>query len=130
MASYIMLVEGSSTDAATVATVKGAIAPGETVLVLLDSNHSCAHVAAELGAYAPLVSPGSYIVACDGIMAAMTGAPRTAPDWTWNNPITAVDEFLARSPTFVLEEPAFAFNEGVVRNRVTYWPKSFLRRRT
>ena len=76
--------------------------------------------------YAPLVSPGSYIVACDGIMAQVAGAPRTAPDWTWNNPISAVDAFLTRNPDFVLEEPAFAFNEGVVRNRVTYWPKCFL----
>ena len=27
-----------------------------------------------------------------------------------------------------LEEPTFAFNEGSVRSRVTYWPRSFLRR--
>ena len=32
-------------------------------------------------------------------------------------------------PDFVLEEPGFPFNEGLVRNRVTYWPKSFLKRR-
>ena len=37
--------------------------PGETVLVLLDSNHTEAHVRDELDAYAPLVTPGSYIVA-------------------------------------------------------------------
>ena len=78
----------------------------------------------------PLVSPGCYIVACDGIMAQVAGAPRTAPDWTWNNPITAVEAFLARNADFVLEEPGFAFNEGAVRNRVTYWPKSFLRRKS
>jgi cephalosporin hydroxylase len=128
MARHITLVEGSSIDPAIVATVRGAIMPGDTVLVLLDSNHSSAHVAAELDAYAPLVTCGSYIVACDGIMAQVVGAPRSAPDWTWNNPITAVEAFLPRNPTFVLEEPGFPFNEGVVRNRVTYWPKSFLRR--
>ena len=70
-----------------------------------------------------------YIVACDGIMAQLAGAPRTAPDWTWNNPLAAVDAFLARNPDFVLEEPGFPFNEGAVRNRVTYWPNSFLKRR-
>jgi cephalosporin hydroxylase len=128
MASFITLIEGSSTDPASVATVRAAIRADETVLVLLDSNHSRAHVAEELAAYAPLVTPGSYIVACDGIMQQVAGAPRTAPDWTWNNPITAVDEFLAHRAEFVLEEPEFAFNEGAVRNRVTYWPKSFLRR--
>jgi cephalosporin hydroxylase len=99
------------------------------VLVVLDSNHSRAHVAAELDLFAPLVTPGSYIVACDGIMAQLAGAPRTAPDWTWNNPVTAVDAFLAHNPDFVLEEPGFPFNEGAVRSRVTYWPKCFLKRR-
>jgi hypothetical protein len=68
-------------------------------------------------------------VACDGIMAQLAGAPRTAPDWTWNNPVAAVDAFLAHNPDFVLEEPGFPFNEGAVRSRVTYWPKCFLKRR-
>jgi cephalosporin hydroxylase len=128
MASRITLVEGSSIAAATVAAVRAQIRPGETVLVILDSNHSRDHVAAELFLYAPLVSENSYIVACDGIMAQVAGAPRTAPDWTWNNPLSAVADFLSRSPDFVAEEPAFAFNEGRVRDRVTYWPKCFLKR--
>jgi hypothetical protein len=34
-----------------------------------------------------------------------------------------------RNPDFVLDEPGFAFNEGAVRNHVTYWPNSYLRRR-
>jgi cephalosporin hydroxylase len=129
LAHRIMLVEGSSTAAATFATVRDAIRMDETVLVILDSNHSKAHVAAELALYAPLVTPGSYIVACDGIMAQVAGAPRTAPDWAWNNPLPAIDEFLSRHPDFELKEPGFRFNEGQVRNRVTYWPKCFLRRR-
>lgn len=129
LAPHIMLIEGSSTDPRTIATVEAAVAADETALVILDSNHSRDHVAAELDAYAPLVSPNSYIVACDGIMAQVVGAPRTQPDWSWNNPITAVEAFLQRNPEFVLEEPGFAFNEGQVRNRVTYWPKCFLRRR-
>jgi cephalosporin hydroxylase len=128
MASRITLIEGSSIAAATVAEVRAQIQPDETVLVILDSNHSRDHVAAELDQYAPLVTPESYIVACDGIMAQIAGAPRTAPDWTWNNPLSAVEDFLSRSPDFVLEELGFAFNEGRVRDRVTYWPKCFLKR--
>lgn len=124
----ITLIEGSSADPATAAAVRAALAPHHRTLVVLDSNHSSAHVEAELELYAPLVAPGSYIVACDGIMASLTGAPRTGPDWGWNNPISAVDAFLSRHPEFVLEEPAFPFNEGKVRQRVTYWPKAFLRR--
>jgi cephalosporin hydroxylase len=129
LANRITLIQGSSGSPGTLAAVRHGIDPHESVLVVLDSNHSRAHVEAELDLYAPLVSSGSYIVACDGIMAQVAGAPRSAPDWAWNNPIAAVEAFLARNPDFVLEEPGFAFNEGVVRQRVTYWPKSFLRRR-
>ena len=128
LASYISLIEGSSTDPATVAAVRNALAPGEQALVILDANHSRAHVEAELEQYAPLVPLDGYIVACDGIMASLAGAPRSAPDWSWNNPIGAVESFLERHTEFVLEEPAFPFNEGKVRQRVTYWPKAFLRR--
>jgi cephalosporin hydroxylase len=128
LAAYISLIEGGSTDPATVAAVYAAMEPGEHALVILDAKHTRAHVEAELELYAPLVRPGGYIVACDGIMASLAGAPRSAPDWDWNNPIGAVDAFLTRHAEFVLEEPAFPFNEGKVRQRVTYWPKAFLRR--
>jgi cephalosporin hydroxylase len=126
---YISLIEGSSVDPLIVARIAGEVKPGETVLVLLDSNHTKAHVAAELEAYAPLVTPGSYIVATDGIMSWLGNAPRTQPDWNWNNPLEAAKEFAAAHLEFSLEEPPFAFNEGAVRGRVTYWPGAFLRRR-
>lgn len=125
---YITLVEGSSIAPEVVAHVAAQVKPGERVLTLLDSNHTKEHVLAELDAYAPLVSPGSYIVAMDGIMEQVAGAPRTEPDWTWNNPRQAVHEWLARHPDFVLEEPSWPFNEGVVTDRVTYWPDAFLKR--
>ena len=124
----ITLVEGSSVAPEIVAQVGALVAPGETVLVLLDSNHTKAHVLAELEAYGPFVTPGSYIVATDGIMKEVVGAPRTSPDWAWNNPLDAAAEFAASHPEFVLEEPVFPFNEGVVTERVTYWPKGFLKR--
>ena len=101
----------------------------ESVLVLLDSNHSQAHVAAELEAYGPLVSPGSYIVACDGIMHQVAGAPRTEPDWSWNNPISAVQAYLTNHQEFEAHEPEWPFNEGLVRQRVSYWTQAYLRRR-
>jgi cephalosporin hydroxylase len=127
-ASLVTLVEGSSTDAATVAKVRKMISPGEKVLVLLDSNHSKAHVLEELEVYSPLVTPGSYIVACDGIMEQVAGGPRTAPDWTTNNPRQAAIEFVAQHHDFVIEEPAWPFNEGLTDKRVTYWPDAFIKR--
>jgi cephalosporin hydroxylase len=122
------MIEGSSIDATTVASVAENVRPGETVLVLLDSNHTKAHVLAELDAYAPLVTPGSYIVATDGIMSWLGNAPRTHEDWTWNNPREAAREFAAQHPEFLLQEPPQPFNEGSVRRRVTYWPDAFLKR--
>jgi cephalosporin hydroxylase len=124
----IELIEGDSTDPATVALVEAQVRPGDTTLVLLDSNHRKEHVLAELRAYADLVSVGSYLVAMDGIMAEVVGAPRTEPDWSWDNPRSAMATFLDEDPRFIREEPAFAFNEGLVTERVTYWPGGFLKR--
>jgi cephalosporin hydroxylase len=124
----ITLIEGSSTAQATVDQVKTRISAHESVLVFLDSNHTKAHVLAELDAYAALVTPGSHIVAMDGIMSKLVGAPRAQADWSANNPRQAVHEWVRHHPEFVLEEPAFLFNEGMVKERVTYWPDAFLRR--
>lgn len=128
MFPFITLIEGGSTEPAVVEAVRQSLPDDAVVLVILDSNHSKAHVEAELDAYADIVSPGSYIVATDGIMQQVAGAPRTEPDWAWNNPLSAIDAFLARRPDFVCEEPAFPFNEGLAQERVTYWPKAFLKR--
>jgi len=128
LAPYISLVDGSSIDPAVVEKVRSQVAPGEKVIVMLDSCHEKDHVLAELGAYSALVSPGSYIVAMDGIMEGLAGAPRSAPDWTWNNPKQAALEFVAQNPDFAIEDPPFAFNEGNITQRVTYWPCAFIKR--
>jgi cephalosporin hydroxylase len=124
----ITLIEGSSVAPDTVAHVKDQLHPQETVLVVLDSNHTKAHVLAELRAYSAFVTPGSYIVATDGIMRDLAGAPRSQPDWDWNNPAEAAAEFLRESAEFELVEPRLLFNEGAITERVTYWPACYLRR--
>ena len=125
---YITLVEGNSVDERVVRSVKAMVKPGEKEFVMLDSNHSKQHVLAELNAYSDLVSVGSYIVAADGIMGSLVGAPRSNEDWAWNNPKAAVEEFVKIHDNFVIDEPEFPFNEGLVTERVTYWPSAFLRR--
>ena len=128
LSSLITLIEGSSIEAATIEKVKNETGSAKSVLVLLDSCHTKEHVLSELEAYAPLVSPGSYIVAMDGIMEEVVGAPRTQADWTWNNPRQAALEFVTGNPDFGIEEPEFAFNEGFIKERVTYWPSAFIKR--
>jgi cephalosporin hydroxylase len=128
LSPYLTLIEGDSAAPEIVAQVQAHINPGDRVLILLDSNHSKAHVLAELNAYAPLVTPGSYIVATDGIMQDLVGAPRSQDDWSWNNPQQAALEFVSQNPDFVIEEPPLLFNEGETRQRVTYWPQAYIRR--
>jgi cephalosporin hydroxylase len=129
LAHRIALVEGSSTDPEVVAKVKAQIKPGESVLVLLDSNHTKQHVETELAAYHEMVSPGSYIVATDGIMQDLHDVPRGNPEWTWDNPSAAAEEFAAAHPEFVLEQPAWPFNESELARNITHWPQAWLRRR-
>lgn len=126
---YITLIEGDSVDPEIVERVKASIQPGETVMVMLDSNHAKAHVARELRAYAPLVTPGSWIVVMDGyIMELVAGGPRTTPEWPWNNPNRAAAEFLQENPDFVLDEPEFLFNESPLAKGVSYYRGGYLRR--
>lgn len=119
----VTLIEGSSTAPATASQVRDAIRPGERVLVALDSNHTQAHVAQELEHYAPLVTPGSYLVVFDGVMRVLADAPNGKPDWATDNPLTAVDAFLARHPEF--ERDA-----DIIPYPVTHCPGGFLRRRS
>lgn len=128
MHKRIQLLEGSSTAPDIVSEVTKMVQPGETVLVVLDSNHTKEHVLEELRAYGPLVTVGSYIVATDGVMQQVKGGPRTGDDWDWNNPKAAAHAFVAEDNRFVIEEPTFPFNEGEVTQRVTYWPDAFIKR--
>lgn len=122
LSKRITLVEGSSTDPATLARIKSLIPANASVLITLDSNHTREHVAAELAAYAPLVTPGSYLVVFDGVMADLHDVPGGKPEWSIDNPTTAVREFLVGHPEFVVDP---YYN----RLGVTHVPGGFLQRR-
>ncbi len=125
---YIELIEGSSTDPRIVAQVQKQIKPSDRVIVLLDSNHGKEHVFNELKAYAPLVTKDSYLVVMDGLMPDLVGAPRTQADWEWNNPISAMEDFLKESRDFKEENPGYIFNEGITDQYVTHWPRGYLKK--
>lgn len=128
LASYITLIEGDSIASDIVTQVRNHIKPGETVMVLLDSKHTKDHVMAELKAYGPLVTKGSYIVAMDGIMEQVVGAPRTQSDWAWNNPKQAALDYVKENTDFEIVDPPFIFNESSLSTKITYWPSGYLRR--
>lgn len=129
LSPYITLVEGSSTAPEIVNVVKGMVKPGESVMVILDSCHTKAHVLDELAAYHDIVTPGSYIVATDGSMKDLYDVPRGKPEWAWDHPTAAAAEFAQAHPEFVLEQPEWPFSESNLTENITHWPGAWLRRR-
>lgn len=98
------LIEGSSTDARVVAEVRRLAAASARVLVVLDSNHTRNHVAAELQAYAPLVTRGSYLVVLDTIIEDLPKDLYADRPWgPGNNPRVALREFLATTDRFEVD---------------------------
>jgi cephalosporin hydroxylase len=130
LGSMITLIEGSSIAPEVLAAVRANIKPGEKTLIILDSNHSYAHVRDELKLYSPLVSPGSYIVATDGIMRDLADVPNGRPEWRTDNPANAAVDFAKESPNFRLEKRRPLFSEGVSLEDYSYWPDAYLRRTT
>lgn len=125
---YITLIEGDSTDNEVVNQVRALIKPEETVLAVLDSNHTKQHVLNELHAYSPFVTVGSYIVAADGLMKYLYDVPRGKPEWIYDNPTAAAQEFCAKNLGFVMEHPEWVFNESNLTENITHWPNAYLKR--
>lgn len=97
----ITMVEGSSTDPRVVGQVQELARGRERVMVVLDSNHTHAHVAEELRLYSPLVTPGSYLVVLDTMIEDLPDELWTDRPWgKGNNPGSAVREFLAGTDRF------------------------------
>ena len=117
----IQLIEGDSLAEETVEAVRSRIRPGERVMVALDSNHTREHVSGELERYAPLVTPASYLVVFDAVMALVSDAPSAGEGWDADNPLEAVREFLAGNGDFEVDR-------SYERLAVTYCQGGFLRR--
>ena len=123
MSKRITMVQGSSTAPEVVDQVRRAAAGQPRVLVCLDSNHTHEHVLAELEAYAPLTTVGSYCVVFDTVIEDMD--PSAFPDRPWsvgNNPKTAVREFVREHPEFEVDTAMDA------RLQLSVAPGGYLRR--
>lgn len=105
MVKRITMIEGSSIAPEIIAQVKAIASGRQRVLVCLDSNHTHDHVLAELEAYAPLVSVGSYCVVFDTIIEDLPAD--MFPDRPWepgNSPKTAVWKYLETHPEFAVDK--------------------------
>lgn len=93
----IDMIQGSSVAPAVIERVRAVAANHQRVLVLLDSNHTHEHVLAELEAYAPLTSRGSYCCVFDTVVEDMPDGTFPGRPWSrGDNPKTAVFEYLRR----------------------------------
>ena len=123
MSKRVRMIEGSSVDAAVVAQVQ-AVAQGKRAIVVLDSNHTHAHVLAELRAYASLVCEGGYCIVMDTLVEDMPkrffteGRPWRVGD----NPKTAVAEYLRSDDRFRVDADLEA------KLLITVAPGGYLRR--
>ena len=105
MRNRMELIEGSSIDPEIIAQVRAHAKDNEHILVSLDSNHTHDHVLAELEAYAPLTSKGSYCVVFDTLIEDMP--KEIFPDRPWgpgNSPKTAVWEYLKTHTEFEIDK--------------------------
>jgi cephalosporin hydroxylase len=105
LARRVTMLQGSSVAPEIVAQVQRLAEGRRRVLVSLDSNHTHAHVLAELEAYAPLTSVGSYCVVFDTVIDDMPAS--MFPDRPWgpgDNPKTALFEYLQRHPEFEIRK--------------------------
>ncbi|MCP4275698.1 MAG: cephalosporin hydroxylase [Gammaproteobacteria bacterium] len=129
MASRIQMVQGSSVAPEVVKQVKRIASGYQRVLVCFDSNHTHEHVLAELEAYAPLVSIGSYCIVFDTLVE--DSPDDIFPDRPWgkgDNPKTAVWEYLHR-----LQKDGSSLAFEIDRNvehklLITVAPDGYLRR--
>jgi cephalosporin hydroxylase len=123
MASRIQMIQGSSNAPEAVEQVKAVAKNYQRVLVCLDSNHTHDHVLAELEAYAPLTSVGSYCIVFDTVIEDVPNAMFLDRPWgIGNNPKTAVQEYLKSHPEFKIDKQ--------IQNKllITVAPDGYLRR--
>ena len=105
MYKRISLIQGSSIDPEILAQVVEKTKGKKRILVCLDSNHTHEHVLAELKAYAPLTSVGSYCVAFDTVVEDMPKELSGERPWgPGDNPKTAVWEYLKTHPEFEIDK--------------------------
>jgi cephalosporin hydroxylase len=113
----VTYLSGSSTDPDVVAEVKRRADAVERVMVILDSDHSEAHVFDELCQLGPLVTPGCYLIVEDTIVNGNPVLPDFGP-----GPAEAVDRFLAQEPS------AFVVDRSREKFHLTFNPGGYLRR--
>jgi cephalosporin hydroxylase len=105
LSNKVTMFEGSSIDGKIITQVKKRAKNKKKVMVCLDSNHTHAHVLAELRAYAPLVTVGGYCMVGDTGVEDLPDEKIFDRPWgKGNNPKTAIWEFLKENKDFKIDK--------------------------
>jgi cephalosporin hydroxylase len=123
MSNRIDMIQGSSIAPEIIQQVKEYAKGYKTILISLDSNHTHEHVLAELEAYAPLTTVGSYCVVFDTFVEDVPADVFSDRSWhPGNNPKTAVWEYLKSHSEFVIDK---SIQDKLL---ITVAPDGYLRR--
>jgi len=107
---------GSSIAPDILQRIASIVSTCNTVLIILDSDHTHEHVIAELEAYAPMVTPGSYLIVEDSNVNGHPALPSFPP-----GPMEAIEQFLPRHPEFTVDH-------GREKFMMTFSPSGYLYR--
>jgi cephalosporin hydroxylase len=124
MFKRISMLQGSSIAPEVIERVKAKATGKQKILICLDSNHTHDHVLAELEAYAPLTSVGSYCVVFDTLIEDLPDDMFGDRPWgSGNNPKTAVWKYLETHPEFEIDQS--------IQNKllITVAPDGYLKRK-
>jgi cephalosporin hydroxylase len=112
----ITYLTGSSVASEMVERVRDAIGHEDTVMVILDSDHSRRHVLEEMRLYAPLITKGSYLIVEDTNVYGHPVRRSHGP-----GPMEAVESFLKESEQFAIDDTREKFY-------LTFNPRGYLKK--
>ena len=122
LSNRIDLIEGSSIADETISKVKGFIKPNQTIMVMLDSNHSEKHVTKEMQIYGEFVTPGSYLIVHDGAQAYVSDIPRGKSEWEYDHPLISIHKFMRSTKNYEIDSYMTRFGQ-------TSSPEGWLKRK-
>jgi cephalosporin hydroxylase len=114
--SRISYLHGSSTSSPIIEAVRKRTEEKKSILIILDSDHSMAHVRQEMELYAPLVTIGSYLIVEDTNINGNPVLPESGP-----GPNEAIGEYLK-------SHPEFSIDRSMEKLLMTFNPGGYLRR--
>lgn len=109
--------QASSTSDKAIKKVKSMVKPTDSVMVILDSDHSKHHVLTELKHYHSFVTTNSYLIVEDTNINGHPVFETFGP-----GPLEAVDEFLKGNTNFTIDESKHKF-------LISFNPRGYLKRK-